>query len=240
MIVRIVPFLKVPRAGALLACVAFACTGFAAGHNTLSAAEKQAGWRLLFDGKKIEGWRSYRNDSFPAEGWVVQDGALHKPAGRRPGDIMTVDTFEDFEFSWEWKLPPRGNNGVKYFILEERKAAVGHEYQMIDDAVVKDGYSSCASFYLVVKPRDDKPMKPMGEWNRSRILVRGNHVEHWLNGMKVLEYECGSPEIMTQVPKTKFRKWPGFGKKVRGHILLTDHKDPCWFRNLKIRELPAE
>lgn len=206
-------------------------------HNTLTEAEKKAGWRLLFDGKKIEGWRKYASDTFPEEGWVVENGTLHKQTGVRPGDIMTRDTFENFEFAWEWKLLTKGNNGVKYFIIPERKATVGHEYQMIDDSIVEDPYSGNASFYLVVKPTADKPNRPMGEWNQSRIVVKGNHVEHWLNGMKVLEYECGSEAVMTQVPKTKFKKFPGFGEKVRGHILLTDHKDPCWFRNIKIREL---
>ena len=150
---------------------------------------------------------------------------------------MTIDTYEDFEFSWEWKLQARGNNGVKYFITGERGAAIGHEYQMIDDATVKDPYSSNASFYLLVKPVKDKPGKPMGEWNHSKVLVHGNHCEHWLNGRKVLTYECGSPGILERVAKTKFKKYPGFGKKVTGHILLTDHKDPCWYRNLRIRKL---
>lgn len=209
----------------------------AASPNTLTPAEKAAGWRLLFDGQSVAGWRSYGKNTFPKDGWGIQGDTLHKEANKRPGDIMTADTFEDFEFSWEWKLPANGNNGVKYFILRERKATVGHEYQMIDDAVVNDPYSSCASFYLVVPPNKDKPMRPMGEWNQSRILVQGNHVEHWLNGMKVVEYECGSPAVMNQVPKTKFKRYPGFGEKVRGHILLTDHSDPCWYRNLKIREL---
>lgn len=206
-------------------------------HNTLSESEKAEGWKLLFDGKKIEGWRSYNSDSFPEQGWVIEDGTLHKQADIRGGDIMTVETYENFEFSWEWKLGEKGNNGVKYFIIQERKATVGHEYQMIDDTVVDDPYSGNAAFYLVVAPKPDKPNRPMGEWNQSRIVVKGNHVEHWLNGEKVLEYECGSETVMNQVPKTKFKKWPGFGEKVTGHILLTDHKDPCWYRNIKIREL---
>lgn len=207
--------------------------------NTLTAAEKAAGWKLLFDGEKIEGWRNYANESFPTDGWVVEDGTLHKQAGKRPGDIMTVDSYDNFEFAWQWKLPEGGNNGVKYMITEQRKATVGHEYQMIDDnsPSVKNELASNASFYLVVKPAADKPNKPMGEWNSSRIVVRGKHVEHWLNGSKVLEYECGSPEVMAQVALTKFKKYPGFGEKVTSHILLTDHTDPCWFRDLKIRVL---
>ncbi|MEM7144689.1 MAG: DUF1080 domain-containing protein [Verrucomicrobiota bacterium] len=208
-------------------------------HNTLTAEEVKAGWKLLFDGEKIEGWRSYKTDSFPEEGWIVEDGTLHKQADLRPGDIMTADTYKNFEFAWDWKLTPGGNNGVKYFIIQERNATVGHEYQMIDDVSgnVPDAYSSNAAFYLIVKPAADKPNKPLGEWNTSRIVVKDNHVEHWLNGVKVLEYECGSPEIMARVPETKFKKYPGFGEKVEGHILLTDHKDPCWYRNIKIREL---
>lgn len=206
-------------------------------HNVLSAAEVSQGWKLLFDGKKIEGWRPYGSGALKEDGWTVDDGTLHKPAGKRPGDIMTVDTYENFEFSWEWKLNAGGNNGVKYFITKERNAAVGHEYQMIDDTVVKDPFSSNASFYLIVEPVADKPNKPMGQWNASRLVVRDNHVEHWLNGRKVLEYTCGSPAIMEKVPQTKFNKYPGFGNKTVGHILLTDHSDPCWYRNLKIRNL---
>ena len=205
--------------------------------NTLTENEKTAGWKLLFDGKSVEGWRHYKSATAKIAGWWIEDGTLHKPGGVRAGDIMTIDTYEDFEFSWEWKLQAKGNNGVKYFITGERGAAIGHEYQMIDDATVKDPYSSNASFYLLVKPVKDKPGKPMGEWNRSKILVRGNHCEHWLNGRKVLTYECGSPGILDRVAKTKFKKYPGFGQKVTGHILLTDHKDPCWYRNLKIRKL---
>lgn len=204
--------------------------------NTLTAAEREQGWKLLFDGRTLEGWRRYDADSLPADGWVIEDGTLHKPAGRRPGDIMTRDTYGDFEFSWEWKLNAGGNNGVKYFITLDRGTAVGHEYQMIDDELVNDPYSSNASFYLVVKPDADKPGRPMGEWNQSRLVVRGDHVEHWLNGRKVLEYECGSPAVMERIPQTKFHKYEGFGRKVRGHILLTDHSDPCWYRNLRIRE----
>ncbi len=205
--------------------------------NTLSAEEKQLGWKLLFDGKKIEGWRSYGTNTFPQRGWVVENGTLHKQAGERPGDIMTVDTYVDFELTWEWKLMAKGNNGVKYFITEKRGTPVGHEYQMIDDTRALNEYTTNASFCFVLKPATDKPNKPMGVWNRSRLVVQGNHVEHWLNGRKVLQYECGSPEVMNRVSKTRFREYPGFGEKIRGHILLTDHEDPCWYRNLKIRVL---
>lgn len=205
--------------------------------NTLTEAEKEAGWRLLFDGKSLEGWRTYKEGGTPGEGWKIEDGLLKKVRGVKTGDLMTEETFENFEFSWEWKLEDKGNNGVKYFIIPERNATIGHEYQLIDDTIVGDHpESSCASFYLIVAPDPDKPPAPMGEWNTSRILVDGNRVEHWLNGAKVLDYECGDPDILEQVRKTKFEKALKFGEKVTGHILLTDHKDECWFRNVKIRK----
>ncbi len=217
-----------------LALAGFSTTAYAE-PNQLTEAEIAEGWELLFDGKSTAGWRLYRSDSFPEQGWVIENGTLHKQADVRAGDIMSEKTYENFEFSWEWKLQDGGNNGVKYFIIPERNATVGHEYQMIDDRSVKDPASSTAAFYLIAEPNPEKPLKPMGEWNHSRIVVDGSQVQHWLNGMLVLEYVCGSPAVMEQVPKTKFGKYPGFGEKVTGHILLTDHKDPCWYRNLKIR-----
>jgi 3-keto-disaccharide hydrolase len=208
----------------------------AAAPNTLSPAEKAAGWRLLFDGKTTAGWRGFKKATFPNQGWTVRDGWLVKLANVRGGDVITVDTFDNFELSWDWKISPHGNNGVKYFITEERPGgAVGHEYQMMDDAG-KTGKHSTGSFYDVLPARADKPMKPAGDINHSRILVRGTHVEHWLNGVKILEYELGSPEVTAGVARSKFKNVKGFGTKIKGHILLTDHQDQAWFRNLKIRE----
>jgi len=206
--------------------------------NTLTAAEQVAGWKLLFDGRTTAGWRGFNKPAFPDQGWIVGDGALKKVAGVRGGDIITAETFDDFELSWEWRIPPGANNGVKYFITEARGTAVGHEYQMIDDTRVKDPKGATASFYDVVPPKAGKRPPRIGEWNASRIVVHGNHVEHWLNGDKVLEYELGSPEVLAAVAKSKFKSVPGFGAKLRGHLLLTDHNDEAWFRNLKLRELP--
>lgn len=205
--------------------------------NALSKSEKASGWQLMFDGKSFDGWRTYKEGGKIGDGWKIEDGLLHKLPNVPAGDLITDKTYTDFEFSWEWKLAEKGNNGVKYFIIPERKSAVGHEYQMIDDTTVHDARSSTASLYLVVAPKEDKPMKPMGEWNQSRIVVKGNHVEHWLNGAKVVEYECGDPKILEQVAKTKFKNALKFGEKATGHILLTDHKDECWYRNIKLREL---
>jgi len=221
----------------LLTCAALGAADSGAAPNKLSAEEKAAGWRLLFDGETTRGWRSFGGESFPAQGWEVQGGWLRKVPKVRGGDIVTVEQFTDFELSWDWRLAPGGNNGVKYFIIEKR-GAIGHEYQMLDDIKGDRGKGSTASFYEVLAPREDKPMKPAGEINHSRIRVEGQHVEHWLNGMMVLEYELGSEEVMAGVAKSKFKKVPGFGTKTKGHILLTDHQDEAWFQNVKIRVLP--
>ena len=207
--------------------------------NQLTAAERGDGWQLLFDGTSLKGWRGYQDASI--SGWEVQDGTLHAIAKTKGVTLITTKTFSDFELSWEWKLPFAGNNGVKYFVTEARPSAPGHEYQMLDDDNHPDGkigpHRQTAAFYDVLPPAADKPTKPIGEWNASRIIVRGNHVEHWLNGRKVLAYELGSAEVKAGLAKSKFAKEPGFGDKITGPIMLTYHSDDCWFRNLKVREL---
>jgi hypothetical protein len=206
--------------------------------NELTATEKAEGWRLLFDGKTTQGWRSFKKQTFPDKGWVVEEGVLTKVANVRGGDIITTDEFTDFDFQWEWRIPPKANNGIKYFITEARAGAVGHEYQMVDDALPKlPKKELTASFYDVLPPSDEKPLKPPGEWNHSRVVVQGNHVEHWLNGAKALEYELGSEEVKAAVAKSKFKNVKDFGTKIKGHILLTDHGSGASYRNIKIREL---
>jgi len=210
----------------------------AAEPNQLTPEEKAAGWKLLFDGKTTQGWRSYKKQTFPTKGWIVEEGWLKCIAKGRGGDIVTVDTFTDYELSWEWRLAPKANNGVKYFVSEQRASAPGHEYQMIDDATVKPGKGATASFYDVLPPKPDKPLKPPGEINQSRIVVQGNHVEHWINGVQVLQYELGSEEVKAALAKSKFKEVRDFGAKITGPILLTDHGTEACFRNLKIRALP--
>ncbi len=224
-------------------CCAWAIVAAAADQpiNTLTPAERQAGWRLLFDGKTTQGWRGYRKQVFPKQGWVIEDGCLRKVAQVNGGDLVTDAEFEDFELAWEWKLPPKANNGVKYLVLEARPGAPGQEYQMIDDSTVNNPLQKTASFYEVLPPGPNARPKPMGEWNSSRIVVRGNHVEHWLNEEKVLAYELGSPEVKAGVAKSKFKDAPGFGAKCKGRIMLTDHHDEAWYRNIKVREVaPAK
>jgi hypothetical protein len=222
-----------------------AATGsVAAEANTLTASEKSAGWKLLFDGESLKGWRLYNKKSPPGTGWKVQDGILKKIAKERGGDVVTEATFDDFDLTWEWRIAPAGNNGVKYLVTEARPSAPGHEYQMIDDDGHPDGRlggkRQTASFYDVLPPGKNKVLKPVGEWNQSRVLVQGNHIEHWLNGVRVLEYDLGSDTVKAALAASKFKNAPGFGDKIKGHIMLTDHSDEAWFRNIKIRELPEK
>lgn len=232
---KALPFLAL----AALPLLAFAAP---AAHNQLSPAEKAAGWELLFDGQNFNGWRGYREKGMPERGgWEIRDGMIYTVPKVKGGNLITDRKFNDFEFSWEWRLSPKGNNGVKYFVTEERPGAPGHEYQMIDDNGHPDSKLGAkrhtASFYDVLPPAADKPMRPIGEWNVSKIVVKGQQVEHWLNGKKVLAYELGSPAVKAALADSKFKKFPDFGTKLTGHIMLTYHDDECWFRNLKVREL---
>jgi hypothetical protein len=171
----------------------------------------------------------------PPRGWQIEDGILKKIGGVRGGNLASEETFEEFELAWEWRLPPRANNGVKYFVVPERGASIGHEYQMIDDSSESSEKGKTGSFYGVLPPKSDRKPPRIGEWNQSRIIVHGQTVEHWLNGELILRYELGSPEVMAGVANSKFRSVDKFGTRVRGHILLTDHTDEAWYRNLRIR-----
>src|SRR5215213_8409278 len=217
----------------------------AASPNTLTAAEKSAGWTLLFDGRSLDGWRGYKKADAAGVRWKVEDGSLALPAdngrdthGQR--DIISKDTFEQFELVFDWRIAPGGNSGVKYFILEDLDSAIGHEYQVIDDERHPDAkigpHRQTAAFYDVLRAAD-RPIKPAGEWNTTRIVVRGQTVEHWLNGKKVLQYELGSPALKAAIAKSKFKDIPRFGLRQNGHILLQDHGNQVWFRSIKIRRI---
>lgn len=229
-------------------------------HNRLSEGEKLAGWQLLFDGSTSSGWEGFQNTPFPETSWSIEDGAIRTLADNSGGDIVTVSQFENFELVFDWKLVKGGNSGVKYLVQKawaspgyrphlspdaKRRAllrATGPEYQLLDDDRLNRRnpgweYSSCGSLYLLYKPIDAKPVRPAGEWNRSRILVRGTHGEHWLNGVLILEYEFNSPDFLSRVEQTKFKRVPGFGFKGPGHIALTHHNHPVWYRNIKIRAI---
>jgi hypothetical protein len=209
--------------------------------NELTAAEKAAGWTLLFDGASFAGWRGYRLPGLPAQGWEINDGTLRAVPKVKGAELITTRTFTDFELSWEWNIAEAGNNGVKYFVTEDRPKSPGVEYQMIDDQKNSDAVSNplhqTAAFYDVLPAAADKPLHPPGEWNRSQVVVRGRHVEHSLNGRLVLSYELGSDAVKAGLARSKFKDQPGFGEKITGPIMLTYHGDACAFRNLKVREI---
>lgn len=207
-------------------------------HNTLTAEERAAGWRLLFDGQTTNGWRGYRMPEIPA-GWQAVDGALTRVAPAR--DIITTETFRDFELTLEWKLEPGGNSGIFYRAVEgpEWVYYFAPEMQVLDDDVHRDGRnpltSSGANYAINPAPRG--VVKPVGEWNSVRLLVNGNHVEHWLNGQKVVEYEINSDDWKQRVAASKFRQWPEYGQAREGHIGLQEHGSWVAYRNIKIRPL---
>ena len=214
--------------------------------NRLSPAERKEGWQLLFDGTSTASWRGYQKTDMAGQRWTVKDGCLAVPPNdgrdtRGARDVVSVKTYEDFDLVWEWRISPGGNSGLKYLVTEDRPAALGHEYQMIDDAKHPDAQKRdnrrTGSFYDVLPAPTAKP-RPAGEFNRSRVLLKGNHVEHWLNGAKVVEYELDSSALRTAIAASKFKEVEGFDKRKRAHLLLQDHGDEICYRNIKIRELP--
>jgi len=213
--------------------------------NTLTAAEKSAGWVLLFDGTSSDAWRGYRKPDMTGLRWKVEDGCLALPAGTGNDtlgqrDIITKEEYNDFELTWDWRIDKGGNSGVKYFVTEQYDSAIGHEYQVIDgahpDARAREGRRRTAAFYDVSPAPGAKP-SPTPSFNTGRVLAKGNHVEHWLNGAKVLEYELGSEKLRAAIADSKFKDIRDFDKHLRGHLLLQDHGDAVCFRNIKVRPI---
>jgi hypothetical protein len=207
--------------------------------NQLSAEERAAGWRLLFDGSTQNGWRVYKSSS-QSGGWTVRDGALSKKDAT--DDLISVDQFGDFELALDWKLSPGGNAGIFYRGTEEEPKIywTAPEYQLLDDPNHGDGKNRLTSAGAAygLYPALSGVVRPAGEWNATRIVVRGPHVEHWLNGAKLLEYELWSPDWEARVKASKFVEWPKYGRARRGHIAIQgDHGGELALRNVRIREL---
>lgn len=227
-----------------LFCLFLAIPAMAGELNTLSPEEEASGWKMFFNGRDLSDFRMFGSDARPGPGWKVDQGILRKLPKVPGGQIIKKKKYNDFFLIWEWRISEKGNSGIKYLIDESRPGAPGPEFQMLDDSGHPDGKKGAtrqtAALYDIMPPAADKLLKPVGEWNRSRIIVRGNQVEHWLNGSPVLKYELGSPELMASIEKSKFKAAKGFGTKIQGHIMLTDHQDGCDFRNMKILESPPK
>ncbi len=220
--------------------------------NTLTIEEQEAGWKLLWDGKTNSGWRGASKEKFPDTGWGMDNGVLSvfESGGNEStngGDIVTIKEYANFELTVDFNITTGANSGIKYFVVDGLNkgvgSAIGLEYQILDDAVHPDakngvgGDRTLASLYdLIPSDKSVKPNKP-GQWNTARIVVQGSHVEHWLNGSKVVEYERGSQIYRALVQKSKYASYPDFGEGEKGHILLQDHGNNVSFRNIKIKEL---
>ena len=262
----------------------------------LAAQPPGDGWKPLFDGRTSAGWRGMMGDPFPSDCWAVEDGMLHTKKCRAPRDIVTQEEFGDFEVVWDWRIPERGNTGLKYLVREgvvhpwqndQRRpyawaagamliatlyllrrsfvlagiclialtlclflyreytwqglrASASPEYQMLDDAHNHDalnGISYQTASLYALREAHDRTVLPAGEWNTSKVVVRGSHVEHWLNGTKVLDFDLSNPELIQAFFESKYHYIDGFLQPGRGRIALQHHGDEVWFRNLKIRTL---
>ena len=217
--------------------------------NTLTEKERKEGWKLLFDGKSLKGWRGAYLDSLPARGWEIRDGMLIVQASGGGeaafgGDLVTIAEYSSFELSVDFRLTEGANSGIKYFVTEQQPktpgSAKGLEYQILDDdrhpdaKLGIDGNRKLASLYDIL-PAKVKNARPIGEWNQARIVVRGRQVEHWLNGVKVLGYERGGKIFLEHKGASKFKDLAGFGEAATGHLLLQDHGNQVFYRNIKIR-----
>lgn len=215
--------------------------------NTLTAEEEAEGWQLLFDGQEITKWRGFQRADIPSK-WVIDDNAIHFTGAEEGegGDIITIDQYDNFELELDWKIGECGNSGIIYRVVEGEHRApweTGPEMQVLDNTCHPDaqnGPDRYAGANYAIHPVPAEVAKPGGEWNHVRLVVNGNHVEHWLNGEKIVEYELGSDDWKQRVAASKFNEMPGYGMATSGHIALQDHGDPVWYRNIKIRPLGGQ
>lgn len=212
--------------------------------NTLSKKEKKAGWKLLFDGNTLNGWRAFKNKETNA--WSVNNGTFYCKGNSTDksdlrADMITTQQYENFELSIDWKISPQGNSGVMYLVSEDQNAAykTGPEYQMIDDigfpGKLEDWQKTGANYAMNNAP--EAVTKPVGQWNNTKIVVNRGHVEHWLNGKKIVDYQMWTDEWKKHKAEGKWKDTPSYGKNQKGHIAIQDHGSEAWFKNIKIREI---
>ena len=229
---------------ALVACETRKKAAIGPTSNQLTEEQKAKGWRLLFNGEDLAGWQFYKDRE--SNSWEVINGTLHckafDSAGKR-ADIMTIEQFDNFELAFDWKLAEQGNSGVMFRVTEEFDEPFfsGPEYQVIDDQgypgdPLKPSQLTASNYDMHAAPTD-KPISAVGEWNSSRLVVNGSHVEHWLNDVKVLEYELGSPEWLKLKEESKWKSENGYGMSPKGYIALQDHGSEAWYRNILIKVL---
>lgn len=218
-----------------LALAAMAAGAAQAAQNSLTAAEKKAGWKLLFDGRDTAGWQGFKGEPHP--GWVVKDGIL-SPAGHDSKDLVSDGKYENFELDFDWQISPKGNSGVMYHVLDEGDETYwsGPEYQILDNAHGEKPPQQAGSLFALVPPSRDVT-RPVGEFNHARLIVDHGRVQHWMNGVKLLEYDLNSPDFKAKVAASKFRQWPIFATGKTGRIALQNHGDWVGFRNIKIKVL---
>jgi hypothetical protein len=229
----------------LAAVLLNACSGTkAVTDNNLAKQEEQQGYHLLFNGRNMDGWHTYQNK--PADSWSVKDGSLYCKGSStdksdRRADLITIDQFENFDLSVDWKISPQGNSGIMYMVTEDYPTAYlsGPEYQIIDDKNfpehLEDWQKTAANYAMNTAPTA-RP-NPVGQWNHTRIVVNNGHVEHWLNGSKVVDYQLWTDEWKQHKETGKWKDAPGYGASKKGHIALQDHGSEAWFKNIKIRAL---
>jgi hypothetical protein len=208
----------------------------------LGLASKAAGWKLLFDGHSTKAWRAYHGQTFPDKGWLIEDGCLKTVPGG--GDIITVDEYGDFELELEWRVAEKANSGIMYRVTEKHDAAwqTGPEYQVIDDqgnGIAPTAGNAVGALYELYPPPADKVVKPVGQFNQTRIRLKDNLLQHWLNDVKVVECRWGSDEWKERIGRSKFHEFEGFGAQPQGHIALQNYGNEVWFRNIRIRNLSA-
>ncbi|MEM9109252.1 MAG: DUF1080 domain-containing protein [Planctomycetota bacterium] len=205
------------------------------------------GFTVLFDGTSTEHFRQYNGDAFPDKGWTVEGGTI-RVIGKTRGssDIITEKQYSDFDLRWEWRVAEGANSGIMYRVEEVKNQPTyktGPEYQILEDGAHRDGKNpktSAAALYALIECNEKKSLKPIGEWNTSRILIKDSRVKHYLNGQLVVEYVWGSDDIKAKIANSKFKNWGDFMTKDRGHIAFQYHNDDVWFRNIRIKDLTSE